>query len=153
VEAIGGRAAAEATALRFGAKHWEPAHRTADFEITASDRAAASQAQRAKRETTEIPIEDGVDEVSLALQAEAWGRSMRTKVLTTRPSRAPVRSRHGLIILPDAEAKVGSHVVAAATLPAVPALDETLAQMGSRYGPSATRFAVLAMEYDVQEPN
>jgi transcriptional regulator GlxA family with amidase domain len=153
VEAIGGRAAAEATARRFGARHWRPAHRTDNFETTATDRAAASRAKRTKRETTEIPIADGVDEVSLALQAEAWGRSLRTKVLTTRPARAPVRSRHGLVILPDAEARAGSHVVAAATLPAVQALEATLAEMGSRYGPSATRFAVLAMEYDPHQPD
>lgn len=151
VEAIGGRPAAEDTARRFGAKHWGPSHKTAGFEITKADRTAAAQAARAKRETTEIPIDDNVDEVSLALQAEAWGRSMRTTVKTTRPGRSPVRSRNGLVILPDAESKAGSHVVPAATLPAVPALAETLAQMGSRYGPSAPRFAVLAMEYDGQE--
>ena len=104
--------------------------------------------QRAKRETTEIPIADGVDEVSLALQAEAWGRSMRTKVLTTHAGRTPVRSRHGLVIMPDAEAKPGNHVVEAATLPAVPAFEATLGEMGTRYGASVIRFAVLAMEYD-----
>jgi putative intracellular protease/amidase len=148
VEAIAGHAAAEATARRFGVQTWGPAHRTSDFAIEPRDRAAAAEAQRAKRETTEIPITDGVDEVSLALQAEAWGRSMRTKVLTTHAGRTPVRSRHGLVILPDAEAKAGSHVVEAATLPAVPALEATLAEMGRRYGAGVIRFAVLAMEYD-----
>jgi transcriptional regulator GlxA family with amidase domain len=148
VEAIGGRAAADATARRLGVKAWGPTHRTADFAIEASDRAAAAQAHRAPRETTEIPISDGVDEVSLALQTEAWGRTMRTEVLTTHAGRAPVHSRHGLVILPDAEAKAGNHVVAAATLPAVPELEATLAEMGSRYGAAVIRFAILAMEYD-----
>jgi len=148
VDAIGGHATADATARRFGVQTWGPAHRTADFAIEPRDRAAAAEAQRAKRETTEIPIADGVDEVSLALQAEAWGRSMRTKVLTTHADRTPVRSRHGLVILPDAEARPGNHVVEAATLPAVPAFEATLAEMGSRYGAGVIRFAVLAMEYD-----
>jgi transcriptional regulator GlxA family with amidase domain len=150
VEAIGGHAAAEATARRFGVESWGPAHRTADFAIAPADRAAAAEAQRAKHEVTEIPISDGVDEVSLALQAEAWGRTMRAKVVTTHAGRTSVRSRHGLIILPDAEGKAGSHVVEAATLPAVPELEATLAEMGSRYGSGAIRFAVLGMEYDAR---
>jgi len=148
VEAIGGRAAAESTARRFGVASWGPTHRTADFAIETSDRAAAAEAQRAKQELTEIPISDGVDEVSLALQAEAWGRTMRTKVLTTHAGRAPIRSRHGLVIVPDAEAKPGSHVVEAASLPAVAELEATLVEMGRRYGAGVIRFAVLAMEYD-----
>lgn len=152
VEAIGGRGSAEATARHFGVRAWGAAHRTNDFAIEASDRAAAAKAQRAKPETTEIPIGDGVDEVSLALQTEAWGRSMRTKVVTTSSPRAPVRSRRGLLLLPDADPKAGSRVVqAAATLPAVPALESTLAEMASRYGPGAVRFAVLGMEYDADE--
>ena len=148
IEAIGGHAAAESTARRFGVETWGPTHRTADFAIEKADRAAAALAQRSPQELTEIPISDGVDEVSLALQAEAWGRTMRTKVATTHAGRTPVRSRHGLVIVPDAEAKPGSHVVEAATLPAVPELEATLSEMGRRYGAGVIRFAVLAMEYD-----
>lgn len=148
VEAIGGRPAAEATARRFGVENWGAAHRTADFAIESADRAAAADAQRAKKELTEIPISDGVDEVSLALQAEAWGRTMRTKVVTTHVGRTPVRSRNGLIIVADAESKPGSHVVEAGTLPAMPGLEVTLAEMGRRYGSGVIRFAILGMEYD-----
>jgi putative intracellular protease/amidase len=150
VEAIGGRAAAETTAGHFGVRSWGPGHRTADFEILPSDRAAAAQAQRAPHETTEIPIADGVDEVALGLQTEAWGRSMRTNVLTTHVGKTPIRSLHGLIIVPDAEAKAGDHVLHAPALPALADLDATLAEIGARYGPAAIRFAVLAMEYDRQ---
>jgi putative intracellular protease/amidase len=149
VEAIGGRAAAEATARRFGVDAWGSAHRTADFAIEESDVAAARLASRAPHETTEIPIADGVDEVSLALQAEAWGRTDRTTVVTTNVGRAPVRSRHGLIILPDAEARPGSHVIAPGSLRAVPQFAATLAEMGRRYGVGVIRLATLGMEYDL----
>jgi hypothetical protein len=150
VEAIGGHGPAEATARRFGVESWGAVHRTADFAIEPADRAAAAKAQRAKQEVTEIPISDGVDEVSLALQVEAWGRTLRTKVATTHVGRTPVRSRHGLIIMADAESKPGNHVVEAATLPAVPELEATLAQMGRRYGSGVIRFAILGMEYDLR---
>jgi hypothetical protein len=89
-----------------------------------------------------------VDEVALALQTEAWGRSLRTRVLITRPGAAPIRSRHGLVILPDAEPQAASHVVVVPDLPAVHVLNRTLDDMSARYGPAASRFAVLAMEYD-----
>jgi len=149
VEAIGGRAAAEHTARRFGMQSWGPAHRTADFSILPADLAAAASAQRSPQEVTEIPLEDGVDEVALALQTEAWGRSLRTNVRTTRLGAMPVRSRGGLIIVPEAEPRAGSHVVPPPTLPAVQTLENTLREMGNRYGPAATRFAILAMEYDL----
>jgi transcriptional regulator GlxA family with amidase domain len=148
VEAIGGREIAEVTARHFGVAAWGAEHRTAEFSITSTDRAAAAQAQRWKQELTEIAIENGVDEVSLALQTEVWNRSMRTKVLTTRQGRAPIRSRRGLVIKPDAETKPGSHVVLATSLPAMPALKTTLAGMGQRYGTALVRLATMGMEYN-----
>jgi transcriptional regulator GlxA family with amidase domain len=151
IEAIAGQGTAAATARRFGIDSWGTSHRTADFRLTESDRSAAAQAQRATQETTEIRVDEGVDEVSLALQVEAWGRSLRTKVLTTRAGKAPLRSKHGLIILPDAEPKVDTNVVQAATVPALTAFEATLGAMSVRYGPSAARFAVLGMEYDRKE--
>jgi transcriptional regulator GlxA family with amidase domain len=75
VEAIAGRATAEATASRLGVGSWGPVHRTAGFAIEPADRAAAGLAQRAPRETIEIPVDDGVDEVSLALQTEHGGEA------------------------------------------------------------------------------
>jgi len=148
VEAIGGRAAAEATARSLGVGSWGAAHRTADFAIGEADMATARLASHAPHERTEIPIADGVDEVSLALQAEAWGRTNHTNVVTTNIGRAPVRSRHGLVILPDAEASPGSHVVEPTSLPAVPQFAATLAEMGRRYGVGVIRLATLGMEYD-----
>lgn len=148
VEAIGGHDAAATTARRLGLANWNATHSTAAFAIEPADIAAARAASRAPRERAEIPLEDGVDEVALALQTEAWGRSIRADVVTTRAGRAIVRSRHGLSIVPDAEARPGSHVITAAVLPAVPQLEETFAEMGRRYGMGVARLAILAMEYD-----
>jgi transcriptional regulator GlxA family with amidase domain len=152
VEAIGGRDTASATAERFGVQSWSAAHRTADFTLGKADMAEARSASKQAGEITEIPIADGVDEVSLALQAEIWGRSLRTKVATTHAGRAPVRSRHGLVVLPDAEAQADHHVVEPGGAPALQVLESTLAEMGRRYGPGAVRLAVMAMEYDVAPP-
>lgn len=147
VEAIGGRAAAQATARRFGVHDWSAAHRTADFDIRKAD-VVRTVAGALSHETVEAPIADGVDEVALALRADAWGRSYRTTVVTTHPGRTAVRSRHGLTILPDDEAKKGRYVIPGGDGPAVPQLDAAIAAMGRRYGPTAVRMAVIGMEYD-----
>lgn len=150
VEAIGGREAAEATARRLGVRAWGVAHRTADFHLSDDEIAGAlgSMAALWSHETVEAPIADDVDEVALALRADVWQRSYRTRVVTTRPGRAPVRSRHGLTLLPDAEPRAGRYVIPGGAGPAAPQLDQALAAMGRRYGPFAVRLARVGLEYD-----
>lgn len=148
VEAIGGHAVAQATAKRFGVEAWNSSHRTGDFRIEKADLLAASAARKKPQETTEIPIEDGVDEVSLAFQTEIWGRSERSRVVATHPDRAPIRSRHGLLIVPDAEARAGNHLAQLESLPPARQLEATLAAVAARYGIASARLATLGMEYD-----
>jgi transcriptional regulator GlxA family with amidase domain len=154
VEAIGGHAVAAATARRLGVESWGSAHRTADFVLGRSDIAAAvlAMSQVWTHETIEAPVSDGIDEVSLALQADAWGRTYRTTVVTTHLGRSPIVSLHGLVILPDAEAQKGRYLIRSGGKPAVLLLDEAFAEMGRRYGPGATRLATLGMEYDGAGP-
>jgi putative intracellular protease/amidase len=155
VEAIGGHAVAMAAARHFGVEAWGSEHRTADFVLGKADYASAvlAMSELWTHETIEAPVDDGIDEVSVALQADAWGRTYRTKVVTTHPGRAAIRSLHGLVILPDAEAQPGRYIVRSGGKPAVTQLDEALAAMGRRYGPGATRLATLGMEYDAPRPS
>jgi transcriptional regulator GlxA family with amidase domain len=150
VEAIGGREVALASARKLGVSDWSAAHRTDAFSLSKSDIAHALGVMAAvwTHETVEAPIDDGVDEVALALRADVWQRSFRARVLTTRVGRKPVRSRHGLTILPDADPKVGRYVIPGGLAPALAQLDAALAAMGRRYGPFAVRMAWLGLEYD-----
>jgi putative intracellular protease/amidase len=150
VEAIGGHAVAKVTAQHFGVGVWGSAHVTANFVLEKTDYAAAVLAMSEvwTHETIEAPIDNGVDEVSLALQTDAWGRTYRTKVVTTHSGPAAIRSLRGLLIMPDAEAVAGRYVIQSGSKPAVAKLNEAFAEMGRRYGPGATRFATLGMEYD-----
>ena len=149
VEAIGGRPVAEATARRLGVTGWSADHRTGDFHLGKAEiaRALAVMAAVWSHETVEAPITDGVDEIALALRADAWQRSYRTRVVTTRMGLTPVRSRHGLTLLPDDVARPGRYVIPGGDRPAVTQLDEALMAMGKRYGPFAVRMARLGMEY------
>lgn len=149
VEAIAGRPAAEAEAARLGVSDWTPKHRTADFHIDISDYVRGAAAYlAAPHETVETRTQDGADEIALALEADAWSRTLRSRVRVTTPGSQPVVSRHGLIILPDAEPAEGALVLDPAPEPPARALDTTLSEIGRRYGPEAIRLAKLGMEYD-----
>lgn len=150
VEAIGGRAEAQATAHRLGVATWGAAHHTADYAITSADYAYAAGALAAVwgHETLETPLADGTDEITLALRADAWSRSFRSKVVTTRVGLAPIRGRNGLVILPEAEPVKGNPTIPVHTGPPGFQLDATLADMTRRYGPGASRMARIGLEYD-----
>ena len=141
---------AKATARRIGVRDWSATHRTDDFTVTASDYWTGISALAAfwAHETVEAPVADGTDEIALALRTDAWSRSYRTRVLTTRPGRGAVRSRHGLAILPDADPKAGRFVLPAPAGPPAAQIDASLAAMGKRYGPRVARLAQLGLEYD-----
>lgn len=154
VEAIGGHATADATAARLGVVSWSARHRTADFTLTKEDIATATGnlASVWSHETVEAPIADGLDEVALALRADVWSRSYRTKVVTTNAGRTPVTSRHGLTILPDARPQPGRHVIPGGAGPAASQFEAAMASMGERYGPATVRLAKIGLEYTPPTP-
>lgn len=148
VEAIAGRPTARATADRVGVRDWGPAHRTADFQPTVADYRHGLWTLAAfwNHETVQTPIANGTDEVTLALRTDAWSRTYRTKVVTTRPGLAAVRSHRGLAILPDAEPRAGRYVLPTHPTPAAE-IDGSLAAIGKRYSPATARLAMLGLEY------
>jgi transcriptional regulator GlxA family with amidase domain len=146
VEAIAGREAALATAARLGAGDWSPRHRTAEFAVTREDYAVgvANLAAAWRHDRVEAPIADGVDEIALGLQTDAWRRTLRAKVVVA--GARPVRSRRGLAILPDEPHRDGAVVLAPPAEPAR-ALDAALGEIDRRYGPATARLAWLGLEY------
>ncbi|WP_419252194.1 DJ-1/PfpI family protein [Caulobacter sp. ErkDOM-YI] len=149
VEGIAGRQAAEAQAARLGVKSWGGKHRTSDFLPTASDVAQglANVLIFWRHETVEVPAREGYDEIALALQSDAWGRTYKTKVVITGPANTTLRSRRGLLLLPDAEPKEGAFVVPAHMGGGGAQLDQTLLDMDQRYGRRTTRLATKTLEY------
>jgi hypothetical protein len=130
--------------------NWSTAHRTADFKITLADYATGLFALGAvwNHETFEAPIEDGTNELTLALNADTWARSFRATVVTTRVGHEAVRGHYGLRILPDAAPRRGAHLMPATNGLAATQLDAALADMRRRYGAGVERIARLGLEYD-----
>jgi putative intracellular protease/amidase len=150
VEALGGRQAARDLADRLGAGDWGPAHHTADFKITSRDylQGLGNLLAFWSHETVEAPVTDGIDEVALALWTDSWARSFKSRVVATRPGRAPVLTLHGLTVIPDAEPKAGRYRLSVTSDPAAGQLDRALDALRTRYGERSERLSWLGLEYD-----
>ena len=88
--------------------------------------------------------------MSLALVADAWSRTYRSRALTFAATAEAQTSRGGLRILPDAAVAdwpAQQTAPAAVELPPARALDQTLRAIDSRYGPGTADFVAMQLEY------
>jgi transcriptional regulator GlxA family with amidase domain len=152
VEAIAGRARALAVAHDLGLTRWDVRHHSDAFVLT---RPFALTVLRNvltfwDREELGIALTPGIDEVSLALVADAWSRTYRSRAVTFSGSAAPVGSRNGIAIIPD---RASNDWPAARRLPAVDgrrpaeALDAALEAVGARYGDRTAGIVAMQLEY------
>ncbi|HEV7252061.1 MAG TPA: DJ-1/PfpI family protein [Mesorhizobium sp.] len=151
IEAIAGRDKAETVARDMGLPHWDARHRSGAFTFTRPFALAAIGNSLAVWNYEELGIElqPGVDEVSLALVADAWSRTYRSHVVTFAATSA-VESQSGLRILPDEVTMVRSRDK---VLPSIGnerparALDRTLQEIEVRYGAHTAEVVAMQLEY------
>lgn len=153
VEAIAGRARAEALAKRLGATDWSPRHNSVQFRLTprAFLTALANKAMLWRHEELGIAVAPGVDEIRVALIADAYHRTRRSPTFTVSASGEPVRTRRGLTIYPDrleAAGAVDRMLSLLEHVPPVQALDQALADIAANYGERTAQFVALTMEYE-----
>ena len=151
IEAIAGRPKAQEVAQELGLPHWDARHDSGAFKLTRpfALTVLGNLVSFWNRERLGIELESGVDEVSLALVADAWSRTYRSRVLTYASDGGALLSSGGVRILPD---RVAATWPDAADLSAIGAaapadvLNETLRQISARYGePTAS---VVAMQLE-----
>ncbi|CAN7707220.1 DJ-1/PfpI family protein [Neorhizobium sp. LjRoot104] len=152
IEAIAGRERAEAVAADLGVANWDARHDSAAFRFTRPFALTAIGNSLAfwGRETLGIELSQGVDEVSLALVADAWSRTYRSRVMTFAAGTDAVESRNGIRIIPDEVTTSASAVrVPGAPLALKPAeaLDETLNAIAGRYRANTADFVAMQLEY------
>lgn len=152
IEAIAGRAKAEAVGRSIGVTSWDARHDstafrfTRPFALTALGNAAAFW----NRERLGIELTPGVDEVSLALVADAWSRTFRSRAVTFSRSGDPQPTRNGIRIVPD---RAAASWPQGRLLPAVGdrrparALDDALDGITARYGRRTADFVAMQLEY------
>ncbi|CDX29792.1 Transcriptional regulator [Mesorhizobium sp. ORS 3359] len=152
IEAIAGRGKAEAVARDLGLVHWDARHDSGAFRFTRPFALTAIGNTLAffDHEQLGIPLTPGMDEVSLALAADAWSRTFRSRAVTFAAKDGAVVSRAGIRILPDQVASdwpVDRKVSAMSDTPPAKALDRTLEDITARYGARTADFVAMQLEY------
>lgn len=151
IEAIAGREKAAAVARDLGVVHWDARHVSAAFKVTRPFALTVMGNVLAfwNREQLGIDLERGVDEVSLALVADAWSRTYRSRTVTVAPGPGVVESRSGVRLVPDrvgASDAEGQRLPAAASRPPAAALSGALADIERRYGAATADVVAMQLE-------
>lgn len=153
VEQFAGRDTAQAVAGRLGVREWGDAHDSTEFSLTPRDMMAAARNWLGfwRYERVGIPVANGMDEIALALSADAWARTYRTRVLAVAPSPGLVRLRDGIALVPDAVETAGAvdrlePAPSAGEAPTA-ALDRTLTSIERAHGAATADFVALQLEY------
>ena len=152
IEAIAGRDKAEAVASDLGLAAWDARHDSGAFGLTRSFAMTVMRNVLAfwNRDELGIPLSPGIDEVSLALVADAWSRTYRSRAVTVAGSAGAVETRNGLRIIPD---KIAPAWPTEKLLPDVgdrnpaEALDEALLAISARYGDRTADVVAVQLEY------
>jgi putative intracellular protease/amidase len=151
IEAIAGRDRAEAVGREIGLPQWDMSHDSGAFRFTRPFVLTAIRNTLAfwRREQFDIELKPGVDEVSLALVADAWSRTYRSRAITFA-SVAGVSTRNDIRVVPD---RIATDWPAEHRLPAITdqppamALDRALHSIETRYGRETADFVAMQLEY------
>lgn len=152
IEAIAGRAKAEAVAGDLGLPRWDARHNSAAFKFTRPFAVTALGNTLAvwNREQLGLRLKPGMNEVSLALVADAWSRTYRSNAVTLGDTLDPLATRTGLRIIPD---QLVASWPATRLLPLLidqkpaEALDAALSSIAGRYGAPTADFVAMQLEY------
>jgi putative intracellular protease/amidase len=147
IEAIAGRATAERIAVEVGLPEWDARHDSREFQFTRpfALTAIANTLALWNRERLGLELEPGVDEVALALVADAWSRTSRSRAVTWSRSEAATLTRNGVRVCPDTVAASWPKRPVSAIAQRKPAiaLDEALDAIGGQYGAHTAAFVAM----------
>lgn len=151
IEAIAGRDKAAAMALELGIEHWDARHASGAFRFTRAFATGVLTNTVAvwNHEDLGIALEPGMDELVLAMGADAWSRTYRSRVVSfaTGPE---IVTLGGIRVLPDRQTAGWPGATLVPMFPGRPvaqALDETLVAIASRYGGGTTDIVAMQLEY------
>jgi putative intracellular protease/amidase len=148
VQALGGRAKAQALAAELGVTAWTPEHDTTPFRLDAVRMwsYALNKAAFWRRERWSLGVREGDDDVALALAADAWARTGRVGIQAASPAGA-VKLRSGLLLLAQAATPGLPRVPLEPGLRPAQQLQRTLCEIGARFGAERLEWVLLELEY------
>lgn len=147
VEAIGGRPAAQSLAADLGVASWTPAHDSAAFGLDAG-RAASyllSKAAFWRDERWRVDAREGMDDIALALAADAWSRTGHVEVAAT--GAGSVKLRSGLVLLVQPAEPGTPALPLAPNVKPAQQLDRTLCEIAERFGRARMEWVGMELEY------
>jgi len=152
IEAIAGREIAQYVGQDLGVTQWSAAHDSQSFRFTRPFAFTVIENTLAfwRKEQLALPLHTGIDEVSLALVADAWSRTYRSRVTTFTPDHDTIVTRNGMQIIADHAATTSDNGTAVPVVDmAHPAatLTGTLNAIGRRYGLPTASVVAMQLEY------
>ena len=155
VAAIAGHERATALANELGIKEYLSTHDSQQFRLSAAHitTIASNWLRFWSHEEIALPLSDGVNDIALALYADAWSRTYRSQVKTYASSMQAVNTRYGLQLLPDAVAdaptmnKMKKEYSWLAEIAPAKAMDRALQEIGKAYGLATRALVSTFMEY------
>jgi len=150
IEAIAGRDKAQSVAADLGLASWDARHDSSAFHFNRpfALTAMGNTVSFWNHEKFGLPIRPGMDEVSLALVADAWSRTYRSRAVTFSDTSDAVTMRSGIRIYPDtADWRSEVQLPPLSDIKPVQALDRALAEIGTRYGAATARLVAMQLEY------
>lgn len=153
VEAIAGRDRATSLAQSLGIQRWDAGHQSDHFKLKAKHilTALTNVLSVWARKDIGIPVQPGIDEIALALVADAYSRTFRSKAFSLAAAAGPVTTKRDLVVLPDRVEKVGKAVNQTVALASdqspVSLFDDTLRAIEQSYGSDTADFIALQLEY------
>jgi putative intracellular protease/amidase len=152
IEAIAGRDKAQDVARQLGLQRWDVRHDSAAFKFTRPFATSIIGNTLAfwRRERVSIDLRPGVDEVSLALVADMWSRTYRSRATSFSVRAGTLGTRSGLQIIPDeigATSPSGQPRLLIGDTPPAKVLDQTLRSIADRYGTRTAEVVAMQLEY------
>lgn len=150
IEAMAGHARATAVAKSLDVANWSATHHSDLFRLNARQifTAARNWLSFWSHEDVGVSVEQGTDEIALALVADAYSRTYLSSAVAVARTQGAIRLKHGLVLLPDRVANDSER--AERMLPSTEvtsSLDRTLDSIAHSYGRETAAFVALQLEY------
>lgn len=150
IEAIAGHTRAAAVAKSLDVTNWNATHHSDLFRLNVRQifTAARNWLSFWSHENVGVLVEQGTDEIALALVADAYSRTYLSSAVSVARTQGAIRLKHGLVLLPDKV--VNDSEQPERMLPSIdvtPSLDRILDSIAQSYGRETAAFVALQLEY------
>jgi putative intracellular protease/amidase len=152
VEAIGGRERAQLLAAELGVESWSPQHDSSQFGLNAERRwnYIVSKVAFWQHERWSVDVKEGMDDVALALAADAWSRTGRVSVAAS--AAGPVKLSSGMTLVAQPAEQQMPRVPLELSLKSIQQLDRTLCDIAERFGEPRQDRVRMELEYPKVPP-